>query len=163
MLYKDFLLCFMCICYAIPIYYVYYYYNCNNSVSNIICNENSKNIILFFMILMGYGTLLYELERSDLLSTIFISLLLVCLYGLILFNESNIIHYVFAYGVFMLILGFMLNHCIMTQCNFMLTIFLIINIVLLFTIIIKINENIFYSEVFYILIFAIYYIFLHFI
>jgi hypothetical protein len=111
----------------------------------------------------GGGALLYELERDDNISTIFIVLLLGCLYGLILYNETHIIHYVFAYGVFILILGFMINHCVLTQCNTILSLFLIINIAILFTIIIKIEENIFYSEVFYILIFAMYYVFLHFI
>jgi hypothetical protein len=162
MLYKNFLLTFMCICYAIPIFYVYCHYNCNNSVSNIICNENFKNIILLCMVFMGWWTLLYELERDDNISTIFIVLLLGCLYGLILYNETHIIHYVFAYGVFILILGFMINHCVLTQCNTILSLFLIINIAILFTIIIKIEENIFYSEVFYIFIFAMYYVFLHF-
>jgi hypothetical protein len=63
MLYKNFLLLFMLICYAIPIYYVYYHYNCNNSVSNIICNEDYKNVILFFMMLMG-GELYYMKSKG---------------------------------------------------------------------------------------------------
>ena len=63
---KHVLLSFMILCYLLPISYVYYNYSSNNSVSNIICNENCKKYVLFFMIFMGIGTILYELERNDL-------------------------------------------------------------------------------------------------
>ena len=53
---KDYLLLFMIVCYLTPIYYVYFYYESNHSVSNIICNDNCKKTILFFMLLMGVGT-----------------------------------------------------------------------------------------------------------
>lgn len=58
----------MIVCYLLPIMFVYYNYTCNNSVSNIICDTNCKHYILFFMFLMGLGTVLYELERNDIYS-----------------------------------------------------------------------------------------------
>ena len=59
---KNLLLSFMLFSYLLPILFVFYNYNSNHSVSNIICNNNCKNYILFFMFLMGSATLLYEYE-----------------------------------------------------------------------------------------------------
>jgi hypothetical protein len=160
---KHYLLLFMLLCYTIPIYYVYYYYNCNNSISNIICNDDYKNIILFFMGLMGVGTLLYEIERNDIFSIISICILLISIYGLILFNESNKLHYFFATLVFVVILCFMIRHCYLTNCNKILLSSLFLSVILLVIIITNFDNNIFYSEVMYILNFAFYYLFLHFI
>jgi hypothetical protein len=94
---KNILLLFMIFCYLLPIYYVYYYYNYNNSISNIICNNNYKYNILFFMLLMGIGSLLYELERNDNYSIILICLIFIGIYGLVCINETNIIHYMYVY------------------------------------------------------------------
>ncbi len=151
--------------YLLPILFVFYNYNSNNSVSNIICNNNCKNYILFFMFLMGIGTLLYEYERDDLISQIIISILLSGLYGLIYINESHKIHYFFAFLVFVAILFFMIRHCYLTNCNSILLLSLYFEIVTLLVIMIDIkkNNNIFYSEIFYILNFAFYYLYLHFI
>jgi len=153
----------MIICYLLPILFVYYSYNSNNSVSNIICNNSCKNYILFFMFLMGVGTLLYELERNDTYSQIIICVLLIGIYGLICINETNILHYVFAFLVFIAILFFMIRHCYLTYCNTILLSSLCLQILTLFFIIININENIFYGEIIYILNFAFYYLYLHFI
>jgi hypothetical protein len=160
---KNVLLMFMILCYLLPIYYVYYNYNSNNSVSNIICNTNCKYFILFFMFLMGIGTLLYELERNDRYSIVLICLLLIGIYGLICVDETHIIHYIFAFIVFTAILFFMIRHCFLVKCNTILLSSLFLEIVMLLFIIANINENIFYSEVIYILNFAFYYLYLHFI
>jgi hypothetical protein len=161
----NLLLSFMLFSYLLPILFVFYNYNSNNSVSNIICNNNCKNYILFFMFLMGIGTLLYEYERDDLISQIIISILLSGLYGLIYINESHKIHYFFAFLVFVAILFFMIRHCYLTNCNSILLLSLYFEIVTLLVIMIDIkkNNNIFYSEIFYILNFAFYYLYLHFI
>lgn len=158
---KNYLLCFMILCYLIPIYYVYYYYNSNNSVSNIICNENCKYHIIFFMLLMGLGTILYELERGDNFSMYVICLLLIGIYGLICIDENNTLHYVFAFAVFLSIMGFMVRHCYFFSCNNVLLSSLLLEILLLVFIGVKLNENIFYVEVIYILNFAFFYLYLH--
>lgn len=158
---KNNLLCFMILCYLIPIYYVYYYYNSNNSVSNIICNESYKYHIIFFMLLMGVGTILYELERGDNFSTCVICLLLIGIYGLICIDENNVLHYVFALAAFLSILGFMMRHCYFSSCNNVLLSSLLLEILLLTFIGLKLNENIFYAEVIYILNFAFFYLYLH--
>jgi len=160
----NFLLGFMLFSYLLPILFVFYNYNSNNSVSNIICNNNCKNYILFFMVLMGIGTLLYEYERNDFYSQIIICILLSGLYGLIYINESHKIHYFFAFLVFIAILFFMIRHCYLKKCNSILLLSLYFEIVALLVIMIDINKNtnIFYSEIFYILNFAFFYLYLHF-
>lgn len=159
---KNTLLAFMILCYLLPIIFVYSNYNSNNSVSNIICDNNCKYYILFFMFLMGIGTLLYELERNDKYSQIIIYVLLIGIYGLIYVNEMHIIHYYFASLVFIAILLFMIRHCYLTNCNVVLITSLFLEIITLFYILININ-NIFFGEIIYILNFAFYYLYLHFI
>jgi hypothetical protein len=160
---KNVLLLFMIICYLLPILFVCYNYNSNNSVSNIICNDKCKYYILFFMFFMGIGTLLYELERNDIYSQITIGALLIGIYGLIYVNETYIIHYYFSFLVFIAILFFMIRQCYLTDCNIILLSSLCLGMVTLFFIIININENIFYGEIVYILNFFFYYLYLHFI
>jgi hypothetical protein len=160
---KNILLSFMILCYLLPIMFVCYNYTSNNSVSNIICDNNCKHYILFFMFLMGIGTLLYELERNDKYSQIIICVLLIGIYGLIYVNETHLIHYYFAVVVFVAILFFMIRQCYLTNCNVILTSSLCLGIITLFFILTNIHDNIFYSEVIYILNFAFYYLYLHFI
>ena len=159
---KNGLLLFMIICYLLPISYVYYTYNSNSSVSNIICANDCKHYILFFMFLMGVGTILYELERNDIYSIAIICALLVGIYGLIYVNETHAVHYVFAGLVFMAILFFMARHCYLTNCDMVLLSSLLLAVLSLIFIGINVNKNIFYGEVIYILNFAFYYLYLHF-
>ena len=160
---KNGLLLFMIICYVLPIYYVYSNYHSNHSVSNIICGDECKYNILFFMFLMGMGTLLYEIERNDTYSTILIGILLIGIYGLLFMNESHTIHYFFAFLVFLSILLFMIRHCYVTGCDIVLSSSLLVAIVTLLFIITQMNQNIFYGEIIYILNFAFFYLYLHFI
>uniref|UniRef100_A0A6C0JEA3 Uncharacterized protein n=1 Tax=viral metagenome TaxID=1070528 RepID=A0A6C0JEA3_9ZZZZ len=160
---KNVFLTFMIICYLLLIMFVYYNYTSNNTVSNVICDNKCKYYILFFMFLMGIGTLLYELERNDKYSQIIICVLLIGIYGLIYFNETHTIHYYFAFLVFIDILFFMIRHCYLTNCNVILMSSLYLEFFTLFYILININDNIFYGEIIYILNFAFYYLYLHFI
>ena len=161
---KNLLLSFMLFSYLLPILFVFYNYNSNNSLSNIICNTKCRNYILFFMFLMGVGTLLYEYERNDGITQIIICILLIGLYGLIYITETHKIHYFFAFLVFISILVFMIRHCYLTKCHSILLLSLYLEIVALLIIVIDIykNENIFYSEIFYILNFDFFYLYLHF-
>jgi hypothetical protein len=160
---KHVLLSFMILCYLLPISYVYYNYSSNNSVSNIICNENCKKYVLFFMIFMGIGTILYELERNDLYSQIAILVLLFGLYSLICIDETYTIHYFFAFLVFFSILFFMIRHCYVKNCDVILSSSLLLEIMLLLFVAINLNNDIFYGEIGYLLNFAFYYLYLHFI
>ena len=106
------------------------------------------------MILMGIGTFLYEVEINDTLSILFIILLLINTYCLILTNEKNILHYVFAFFVFATILFFMIRHCYLRKCNNILLLSLLLEIVLLVAMIVNIKGNIYYYEISYLLNFA---------
>ena len=115
------------------------------------------------MFLMGIGTMLYEFERNDIYSINLIGILLIGIYGLISVNETNMIHYIFAFLVFGSILLFMIRHCWLIECNNILLTSFVLEIITLLFIIININEDIFYGEIIYILNFAFYYLYLHFI
>ena len=156
------LLLLMLISYSIPIIYVYLNYKKNNSISNILSNKNINHKILFFMILMGFFSILYEVERKDKISLLMISILLIGIYGILKINENNKIHYIYAILIFISILGFMINHCKKQKSN-ILNILLFFQIFILETTIIDFRYNIFYNEVFYVFNFAIYYLYLHFI
>lgn len=154
---RNALLLFMVVCYLTPIYYVYSNYNGNKCISNIICDVNCKHIILFFMFLMGVGTVLYELERNDTFSTICICIILVGIFGLISVDETQTIHYVFASFVFIAIILFMMRHCL-TDDPILLSSLGLEIITLLYM---CIHEDIFIAEIVYVINFACFYLYLH--
>ena len=162
-MHENYILIFMLLCYLIPITIVCYNYDSNSAVSNIICNNNCRNKILFFMLLMGIGTLFYEIKRNDMYTLIFMLFLLFGLYGLIYINEMYVIHYVFAILVFFCIILFMLRQCYLTKCNDILLISLILELFVLIFILKNIRKNIFSAQVFYILNFAFFYLYLHYV
>jgi hypothetical protein len=160
---NDFLLFLMLSFYLIPIIYVYMYYDDNPSISNIISNDESKYIILFFMILMGITTILYEYKRNDIYSIIIISILLISIYILIYFTEEHILHYIFASIAFISILLFMIRHC-HRECNqncYILNMLLFIQVLLLLILITNKDDTIFLYETLYLFNFAIFYFYIH--
>uniref|UniRef100_A0A6C0LDG5 Uncharacterized protein n=1 Tax=viral metagenome TaxID=1070528 RepID=A0A6C0LDG5_9ZZZZ len=159
---KNAYLLFMIFCYLVPISIVYFYYDSHHSISSIICSYKHKYIILFFMCLMGFGTILYELERRDKFSTILITMLLFCLYGLICINEKSILHFIFSFLTFAFIISFMIRHYILTKYNTVLLISLLVEILVALYSVIQLQKNIFFSEVLLLANFAFYFIYLHF-
>lgn len=157
---KHALLFLMLLSYSMPILYVYHNYSNNKSVSNIICSDKCQKVILLGMIIMGYFTILYEMNRGNTISLLLITLILVGIYGVIMIKEDEKIHYIYASLVFLSIIGFMINHCLITNCNF-LYLLLYIQVILLLITLVKIKTDIFYTEAFLIVNFAIYYIYLH--
>lgn len=162
---KNILLLSIILCYFFPILLVCDNYKCNNTVSNILCDNNCRNYILFFMVLMGIATMLYELERNDIYSQILIFWILIGIYLLLLYDESYKIHTFFAGFVFICISLFMIYHFSLKKYNRLLLFSLIFQILLI--VFISINQNnpiyFFYGEILYILNFAFYYLYLHFI
>ena len=157
---KNNLLYFMLLSYSITIFYIYLNYCCNSSVSNIICNKNCRSIILFFISIMGFFTILYEKKRKNIISLILISLLLIGIYGVICINETKYIHYLFAAIAFFSIILFMIHHSYLTKSNVLFKL-LYIQLILFIITIINLKGRIFFSEVAYILNFAIFYLYLH--
>lgn len=159
---KNILLSCMIGLYLLPILYVLFSYNLtNHSICSIICNDTAKYYIFFFMGLMGIFSLLYEIERDDIFSIIFIYEIVIGIYGIILINETYAIHYVFAFIIFLSILFFMIRQYFLVG-NTILLISLIFQFITLLYIIKNIYKNIFYGEIIYVLNFAFYYLYLHF-
>jgi hypothetical protein len=161
--YSNILLLLMILSYSIPIIYIYLYYSKNNSVSNIICNKNCRNIILISMLIMGFFTILYEINRNCNLSLILMLLLLLGIFGVILFNKDDPNHFVFAYIVFIAIIGFMINQVYTSNIRhyYILLFLLILQILFAILTINNFKGNIFYYEVGFILNFALFYFYLH--
>jgi hypothetical protein len=159
---KNLLLLTSLIIYLIPIIYIYIYYDNNSSISSIISDEKSKYIILFFMLLMGISIILYEYKRNNIYCLIAIGVLLLSIYGLIYFNEGHLYHYIFSFIAFVSIILFMWIICI-NKPNILIIILLFIQIILLILILKEYNNIIFLYETFYLLNFAIFYLYIHFI
>ena len=159
---RNILLLCMLVAYAIPIYYVYYHYGCNDSVSSILCDQNHKNVILACMALMGVFTIAYELKRNDVFSVAAIGVLLLGKYGLITFDETTNLHYVFATSAFLAIFAFMARAAIVHS-----DVILLVSLLLCGRLMIDVAMNlrldnpIIYAEAAYILNFAFFYLYLH--
>ena len=158
---KNILLGLMLLAYLIPIVFIYLNYSKkNHSLSNLLGDKKCNSIIFYSMLVMGYFTLLYEIERNNIVSFILIFLLIIGIIGVLSVYEDKKIHYLFASLVLFSILGFMYNHCYLTNCN-KLHLSLYIQVILMIIIIINIKANIFYSEIFFLINFAVYYLYLH--
>ena len=159
---QNYILLFLCIFYLIPISYVYHGYNSKHSISSIICNKNIKYIILFFMGWMGLLSILYELYRNDVVSMVIITVLVICIWCLIIFDETYSIHNVFTFVVFISILLFNLRHYYLRNNNIVLLLSLIVSIIVFMYILCNFKKQIFYHQVIYILNFTFVYLYLHF-
>jgi len=160
--YRNILLGLMIMVYLIPIIYVYCNFRDNKSVSSIICDDKCRGNILFFMGIMGLLTIIYELERKDNITFLLIISLLVGIYGVMRTEESGKIHYIYAGIVFLSIFVFMARNC--WQNGFFFLYFLLfLQFLMLISTIININNDIFYQEVIFIVNFAIFYLYLHYI
>jgi hypothetical protein len=89
--------------------------------------------------------------------------LVIFLLSLICIPEYNFTHYIFAGLLCAVILGFMIQQTLLKNFPKILSASLCVEFLLLFIIVENIRDNIFISEVLYILNFAFYYIYLHFI
>jgi hypothetical protein len=160
---KNILLGLMLFCYLPPILYIALNFYGHESISHIISNKegNINNIIFYPMIFMFFFTILYEIERKNIISLYLIIFLIVGIIGVICISIDNYIHYIFASIVFLSILLFMIMHTYININNILMSNLLYINIITLDNIILNITEDIFIQEVVYILTFGIFYIILH--
>ena len=183
---SNFLLLMMIISYIVPIYSIYK--KCSSqgiqpSVSSIISLQECKKTIFSGIIVMTTFTILYELNirsnNPDNLSLYSIIGLLLGIGGVIFIDENKKLHYFFAGLVFISIIGFMINNCFRKHCDFLnlsLYIQFLLFIILILSIkntpkddkddkddTLKILNVFFWAEIFLIINFAIFYIYLHFI
>jgi hypothetical protein len=158
---KHVLLIAMFISYSFPIMYVYNQFLTEDTLSDIICNEECKNDILFFMIIMSIFTIIYEIIRNDIESIIYISIILISIYGLLQNGVESIRHYIFAIFCLLCIFCFMVHHSYKT--NSIILIFLtIFSYLIILCMILFIQNDIIICECLYILCFGLFYIYLHF-
>jgi hypothetical protein len=161
---NNFLFTLMFLCYLIPIIYVFFNYNNDKSISHIISNGTTNNIILIPMIFMSIFTIMYEIKRNNFISLIIIIFLIIGIIGIIFISIDKYMHYIYAYIVFICIILFMIFHTFIIYKNNILYNLLYINLFIGNNIIQNINNmnNIFIQEALFIGIFALFYIILHF-
>ena len=138
------------------------------TVSITLMNEKTNGIIFASMLSMGFFTIMYEIERKDIVSFVSILFLLIGIYGVILIEETQPIHYLFAFIAFISIQAFMFRNItsnyLLALCmlNFGLMLFLFNCILsnLFFLSARENNDNFSFvvSEVLFILVFAMFYL-----
>lgn len=134
------------------------------TVSSTLSDEKTNGIILASMLSMGFFTILYERERKDIVSFVSMLFILIGIYGVILIEETEPIHYIFASTVFISIMAFMFRNTTSIYL-FLLCILNFVLMLFLFGCILSIihDHTLFLiSEIGFIGIFAIFYLFLHF-
>jgi hypothetical protein len=158
---KHILLGIMLILYSIPIIYVYNMFQTKDTLSDIICNDECKNYILFCMSIMSFFTIIYEFLRNDIYSILYIFILLIAIYGLLQNGVECIAHFIFAIFCFFTIFCFMVHHSYLTNST-LLSMFTFLNYCIMLSMIIFVKDDIIICECLYILCFACFYIYLHF-
>ena len=162
-----FLICMINV-YIFTIILLYLTYRENNSISSIISDKKCNTLLFFLFCLMSIFTILYEVQRNNLYSLCFISILLVNLCGIICVDETITAHYVCAGLIFVTIICFMYYWALqknLTSLFFSLICQLIVSSWLLYSLIIvnknRNRENILCSEIFLLCNFAGFYLYLH--
>lgn len=157
---QHFLFACMIIIYLYVICNVYHYYTINDSsISSIIKNKDCNDIVFMHMCAMGFVTLVYELLRCDMCSFFSIVFILIGIYGVLLYDHTMIIHYLYCFIVFISILLFMCNHCYKIK-DIILYLSLCVQGILCSVIFLE--TNILNSEIYLLANFAFFYIYLHF-
>jgi hypothetical protein len=151
----------MLLIYSYAIYNVYTNYTENNkSISSILKEDECNDCVMNSMILMGFFTLIYEYIRDDWISFISILFLLLGIYGLLMFDDTTRLHYVYSCMVFLSIIIFMISHTIKTSDG-VLSFILFVQICLsIFTIT---QTHLLYGEIYLLANFCVFYLVLHFI
>jgi len=158
---KNVLFISMILIYMYVIYKVYTYYSITDgSISSIIKNEECNQIVFVNMLFMGIITIFYELFRCDICSFISIFFLLIGIYGVIIYEHTYTIHFVYCFIVFISILAFMYNHC---YKNNHIILYLLLGLQQILSLMIFLQSNIMNCEIYLLANFAVFYMYLHFI
>ena len=144
--------------YAVPIYAVTSAYADNLTVSSLL---KDNTLILQCMGVMGFFTLLYEWSRDNVASLLAIASLLAGIYGLLLIDESQWLHYVFATTAIGSINAFMWIHATSWIGTFAATLQSFISLDIAYELCNE-GNSIFVQEVAVLALFAIQYLGLHF-
>jgi hypothetical protein len=158
---KHGLLLYMIGVYSYTIYNVYIHYeSTDQSISSILKNEKCNSCVFNSMTRMCLTVLLYEWIRNDALSMRAVLLLIGGIYGILIFDYTRALHYVFCFAVFVSILVFMVHHTIKWNRPW-LYVSLLLEIVLAIATISK--TEILRNEIYLLANFAAFYVYLHFV
>lgn len=150
----------MIIIYLYVICNVYHYYTINDgSISSIIKNKECNEIVFINTSAMGIVTLIYEFFRNDIFSFFSIVFILIGIYGVLLYDHTMNIHFVYCFIVFISILLFMCNHCCKVKDIILYSSLCVQGILCS---IIFLETNIINCEIYLLANFAFFYIYLHF-
>lgn len=157
---KNFCLIGIIFSYIYPIYYIFEKYKKNNSISNIVCNTECKDMIFKHLMYLSFFLLLYELKRNNEKSMITMSIFVICSLLLINIREESTFHTSFAFIAFLCLIIFMSIHKHKNKVLYLIfciqiifTIFLIIDMLL--------EYDIFLSETLFLVNFGTYFLTLH--
>ncbi len=162
---SSILLSCMALSYLLPIGCVGYHYQSekNDSISSVLNMPECQMTIFGGMVSMGIFTLWYEWERGPILSFITMICILIGIYGVILIKEDTSIHYLFGALIFFGMIVFMGIHSSVFPHRSVA--YGMIGVHSLFSLILiglcMINCDIFLCEVVLVLLFAVYYLYLH--
>ena len=157
---KDILLLGMLLSYGYTIYSVNNYYKeTDNSISSIIKESECNSKVFFSMCVMGVLTIIYEILRYNILSFISIVSLLIGIYGVIKYDYTLQIHFLYCFIVFISILIFMYNNCYLKKNLFLFVLLYLQEIMGALTFL---ENNIINMEIYLLGNFALFYIYLHF-
>jgi hypothetical protein len=110
--------------------------------------------------IMGVFTIIYEtIHRKDIESIIYISILLLSIYGLLNYGPETDIHYLFAIASFFVIFAFMVHN---TKKDKILGMFTFLNYMILLSLTLCIKDDYMICECAYLVFFAAFYLYLHF-
>ena len=160
----------MLISYAVCIYFVISgcYSIGGTSLSSVITHPNYQTSIFGAMLAMGIFTILYEWAREDVVSFFAMMFLLGGVYGVVLIDESQNIHYYFGTIVLLSIFTFMFRQSFLyydtkfgSLLFFLFSINYLIMIPIIYNAILNVNILFFLSEVIYVGCFGIFYLLLH--
>ena len=160
MIHHILLLC-MVLSYSFVIYTVKQLYINDYSISSIICDDKCNKNIILYMSFMTFFTFMYELMKDDNISLFLITSLIVGIMGVLKTNEKQFSHLIYSIIAFGSILCFMFYMSFQYNNIVLITSF-IIQIVLALFMMIFIFNNIFYIETGFLVNFAFFYIYLHF-
>lgn len=143
------------------------------SLPMLMCVFQTRHFIAACMLLMAIFTILYEYQRclkSRIWSLVTIIIILVGIFGVIFIPEDDPIHYIFAAAVFFAIIGFMVGHTNYTTTSASddadnLRIILYAQFLFMVVTVIGVLQDtpIFMIEVLFLMNFAIFYLYIHFV
>jgi hypothetical protein len=154
------LLLYMIGVYSYTIYNVCIHYkSTDQSISSILKNEKCNSCVFNSMTRMCLTVFLYEWIRNDAFSMRVVLLLIGGIYGVLMFDHTRAVHYLFCFAVFISILVFMIYHTMKWNSPWLYTSTLLEIVLAIATV--SNNTEILRNEIYLLANFAAFYLYLH--